>query len=94
MEVQILPSLKHYSAFGVQPRIVPTGTHFRTGSTRSPTWAAPCIIGCEPEEQLHVNLQGGFFYWSDLKNDYVSEYMVSPIKKVSEFPKGLTLSHF
>ena len=72
LEVQTLRSLKHYSAFGVQPRIVPTGTHFRTGSTRSPTWAAPCIVGCEPEEGLLVILQGGFFLLIRPKNDFIA----------------------
>ena len=41
----------------------------------------------------HWYIQGDFFYWAALKNDYVSNYIINPIE-VSEFPKGLALSHF
>ena len=34
-----------------------------------------------------------FFYWSALKNDQVSDCIVNPIEKVSEFLKGLALGN-
>ena len=35
-------------------------------------------------------VEGGFD-WSAIKNDQVLDYIVNPIKKVSEFPMGLEL---
>ena len=49
-----------------------------------PTWKAilPFI------DYTIVLLQGGFFDWSALKNDQVSDYIVNPIKNVAsvKFP--------
>ena len=39
------------------------------------------------------NIQDGFFYWSALENDLVSDYITNPIKKVPEFPMGLALQN-
>ena len=48
-----------------------------------------------PNIRESVNIQGGFFDRSTIKNK-VSDYKVKPIKKVqvSEFPKGLSLCQF
>ena len=45
--------------------------------------------------QLHGDvIYRVFFYWSTLKNDQLSDYIINPNEKVSEFPKGLALNHF
>ena len=40
---------------------------------------------------LFLTYRVGYFDWSALKNDYVPDYIINPIKKVSEFPKGVAL---
>ena len=68
------------------------------------SWWPPRLTGdihAKYDQQLDLDLcihfyTGCFFYWSALKNDYVSDYLMNPIKKflVPEFPKGLALGQF